>query len=865
MVRTTPQPDLADHPYLINSRADFAGALNALLRGRPVSALWKWLEEHPNPKMGRIARATLYGYFEGTSRPASEDILQRLLQALSVNQDRWPMWTAAWRRAAEAARTITHWDPWRLGVHQALIVPADAGPVSLPTYVPRAHDRRIRARLAELTGPAMLVLIGDSSTGKTRACYEAVIEVLPGWPVERPTEASPAALIALLSGALPDPVVIWLDEIHTYFTGDAKELTAAVAAVEHALYQQRRIVLLGSTWLSYWTDLIRPADSYAPRSTVGVGAHWANLPAVIVEPITPDFSSPADLRALEHAAAHDAMLAEALRTAGTDRHVTQVLAGGPQQLAAYHIRGGSQDPADRAIWAVLTAAIDATRLGHLNPLSAEFLRTAAPGYLNERSRVLPNNWFDAAITSATKPIYGTYALTPLRTDIAPGAADSYRLHDYIQQNAGRQRQYEPTPDSLWDAIAAIPIAPNHRVDLAHAASLRGLFRHTHQLLTQVAETPPFYLTHSYTEALSKAPTAWIRQLSRAGDPSAIAELGNRPVSPESEILLHELMAGGNLVAEEGVAKIIAKRSDEEGLRELAAAGNSYAQDQLAKLITARGDEEGLRELAAAGNSYAQDQLAELIAARGDEEELRKLAAEENSSSMAEILLANLLAQRGDEDGLRELATARNRQAQSLLVHRAVRRGDEDGLRELMAAGDLNAPRALAILLAGRGDEDGLRVLAAAGNHYAQHRLPTLVAKRGDEDELRELMAAGYFMAQGELARLVAVRGGEDELRELAAAGNVVAVGALANMFAERGDAEKLRPLAEGGNWTALDRLTDSAAERGDLSVLRQLRNVGHPTATRRLLELAAQRHSAAIWLGLNDDGTDAERYWPSSA
>ncbi|MGW3917465.1 hypothetical protein ACWEBX_39240, partial [Streptomyces sp. NPDC005070] len=72
-------------------------------------------------------------------------------------------------------RPVAEWDPHDLEVH-----PAGTGLASLervlPRYVPRAHDRLLADAVREATGgrSRMLVLVGSSSTGKTRACWEAV-------------------------------------------------------------------------------------------------------------------------------------------------------------------------------------------------------------------------------------------------------------------------------------------------------------------------------------------------------------------------------------------------------------------------------------------------------------------------------------------------------------------------------------------------------------------------------------------------------------------------------------------------------------------------------------------------------------------
>ena len=74
--------------------------------------------------------------------------------------------------------SLTHvTDPFALEVHRP-VQPEDAPPglPDLPPYVPREHDevlgQVVRAAAGGRSGIA--VLVGGSSTGKTRACWEAL-------------------------------------------------------------------------------------------------------------------------------------------------------------------------------------------------------------------------------------------------------------------------------------------------------------------------------------------------------------------------------------------------------------------------------------------------------------------------------------------------------------------------------------------------------------------------------------------------------------------------------------------------------------------------------------------------------------------
>lgn len=113
-------------------------------------------------------------------------------------------WRALWSRAREAtaggdgspqgqtvleARELPGWpvrdvrDPFALEVQRAIEALGDneASPLPvLPVYVEREHDALLRASVlgAQQGRSALVTLIGGSSNGKTRACWEAV-QLLP--------------------------------------------------------------------------------------------------------------------------------------------------------------------------------------------------------------------------------------------------------------------------------------------------------------------------------------------------------------------------------------------------------------------------------------------------------------------------------------------------------------------------------------------------------------------------------------------------------------------------------------------------------------------------------------------------------------
>jgi hypothetical protein len=100
-----------------------------------------------------------------------------------------------------------------LGVHPVI----GGGP--MPPYVRRPHDELLRAVLdPAVTASRLVVVRGGSSTGKTRAAYEAVADRLADRRLDYPRNA--AALASRLEAGIPARTVLWLGELRKYADDD---------------------------------------------------------------------------------------------------------------------------------------------------------------------------------------------------------------------------------------------------------------------------------------------------------------------------------------------------------------------------------------------------------------------------------------------------------------------------------------------------------------------------------------------------------------------------------------------------------------------------------------------------------------------
>jgi hypothetical protein len=283
--------------------------------------------------------------------------LQTALAALhQLEQQDHPELARTTLRLGRPVHELT--DPFALEVHRAIDTSDRTTPLpDLPIYVERDHDRRLQAIVKQAAEghSAAAVLVGGSSTGKTRACWEAVQTLPDDWRLWHPIDPSrPEAAADALSAVEPQ-TIIWLNEAQHYLLMAASELGERVAAGLRELLRdptRAPVLVLGTIWPEYWATLTTPPspgqqhDPQAQARALLTGTDIA----------VPDaFTGPA-LQALGAAAQADSRLAEAAAHA-EHGHITQFLAGGPALLERYR-------NAPAAAKALIEAAMDARRLGH---------------------------------------------------------------------------------------------------------------------------------------------------------------------------------------------------------------------------------------------------------------------------------------------------------------------------------------------------------------------------------------------------------------------------------------------------------------------------------------------------------------------
>ncbi|GAA0290347.1 hypothetical protein GCM10010302_31110 [Streptomyces polychromogenes] len=715
-------------------------------------------------------------------------------------------------------KPIGDWDPHHLEVH-----PSGPGVGRTPVpvlsgYVAREHDRVLAdaVRAAGSGRPQMVVLVGSSSTGKTRACWEAVQPLAERawrlWHPFNPTRAD-AALEDL--ARVGPRTVVWLNEAQHYL-GDARRGERIAAAVHELLTAADRgpILVLGTLWPEY-------ARRYTASPAPGAPDPHSRVRELLAGRLVtvPDAF---DARALQEAAvrakAGDRLLSEALGRTQTSGRVAQDLAGAPLLLHRYL----TASPGARAL---VEAAMDARRLGVGLHLPQDFLTAAAVDYLGQEDYDDLHNcpdWKRPALAELAEPVHGKQA--PLRSTgprpgrrapaagSDPAEADAggpmLRLADYLEQYGRSARRRLCPPASFWDAAhahlsdaddldaLARRARVRHRLQWAHHLRLRADLAAAGAAPTAPGPTAPVddHPHEPQAVVVEQAPAAGVREVSGVQVPMALhvrgiwrAEAGDRA---EAERLFRRAAEGGHLEALGDLALLREEAGDPHGAETLA------------------------REAAAAGHTEALRRLVELRECGGDHPTAQALAC--------------ALADAGSPDPLCELAARRQEAGDTAAAGRLFRHAAD--------AGHVRAVHLLALLVERAGDRTEAEVLARRA------------ADGGAVEALFDL--AVLRASTGDAART------ESLFQQAADAGHAKATRALVVLWeraGRRAEAEALaRRTARAGRPGALRDLAVLRARTGGLADAEPLFlaavDAGHPDALRELVR----------WRDENGDGSGAE-------
>ncbi len=813
---------------------------------------------------------------------------------------------------AIVARPIGEWNPFDLDVHRAITTPADAQLPELPGYLRRDHDDELARHLADPQRSVLVVLTGGSSTGKTRALYEAVAAHLSDWPLLYP-RTSDTLLGLVQHDRIKSRTVLWLNETQNHLSGPSGDAVAAWLRAVLDGSVPGPIVVLGTLWPQYWANLTAVENPH----TRALLEHSAKRVRV-AERFTAD-----QLSQVRTDSDIDPRLAAA--AIAKDGHVIQTLAGGPALVERYE---HPDRPADRYATAIISAAIDARRLGFRSLLPAALLADAAPGYLSDEDRTdPPPDWFAQGLAQAAKdPVYGITALTARRTQRGAGPPDGYDLHDYLDQHGQVTRNRFPAPQSLWEALTEHTTDGDDLVRLMNVAYPRLLYRYADVLLQRVSgeqrrlvaellvaygridaaiaieEEHPGFLYHAREtmvrlllakdrpdEALRLYMSTVERSQAHPTD-MEIVDMFLDHGAVEEGLQALRYLAGRKFDGEAPaihLAGVLVKLQRVDELRERAEAGDSHAAERLADQLADTGQwAEALSMARHGGHDWRNRWLARRLAGGGRLDRLRELA-ELDPARALDALMTALLAKGEVTEAMEHYEAQVVKDAdylpseelvEALVAHgKASRAADLILTRHSSPLGSRNAQFAH-LVRSMRADgqiDEAMRMLRTLttpgtfGEHWlfaaAEEQLLDLLADQGDWAQvlsmLRDARPGSRSWFVGKLADL----GKLDQLRRLARTGNELAQQFLVIELRKDGrSAEALdlmREFAEGQRDIGVLG-AELLAERRQFAELRERGARGDRPCGRQLAELAylgaMPQAEQLLKYGLTVDGAISE-------
>ncbi|MEV1059455.1 tetratricopeptide repeat protein [Micromonospora chalcea] len=516
-------------------------------------------------------------------------------------------------------------DPLHLGVHRARVARGNA----VPGYIERDVDSEISSHLSNATRQGGLVLIiGDSTAGKSRAAYEAMQRCIPDYRIFAPDNGSDlrSGLVSLF--AATELCVLWLDDFERYLGVDG------LAPSILAQLRMRKLIVVATIRTERYRRLVKSFSldeegNSEHRSLIAATEHVLNQ-------ATPVFLSRRWTQAeiVRAAESDDERVVDALEHTNI-YGIAEYLAAGPKLYDEW--RHAWEPGANPRGAALVAAAVDCTRVGLTDPVPIRLLEEMHETYLDEAGGVLLRpEALPAATEWAQRRRYGVTSL------LLPGKSpDSYRVFDYLPDAYIRSTTVRPVPDSSWSLVI-----DSSREDQKKLFSIAIAAENEQR--TPIAES------------------LW-RTLAESGNGAAAENLGRMLWTAgrqEESIQWLEVAAGANnLEATFRLGWIYEGRKDaanaERWFTQASEAGHTHSMLHLAQLLERAGRlqeaEPWIRGAARENEDQAAATLGRILAHSGrlDEAKLILARAGEEGDGDALVSLGVILDELGQSDAAEE--------------------------------------------------------------------------------------------------------------------------------------------------------------------------------------------------------------------
>jgi tetratricopeptide (TPR) repeat protein len=338
-------------------------------------------------------------------------------------------------------------NPVLLGTHRAAPAEAEPGDQAdsgeAPAYIPRDQDGELRELLA---AGGFVLLVGDSTAGKTRMAFEALHATLPDHSLIAP-DGVDAIPDAVSQAADERRCVLWLDDLER-FLGPGGITAADLARLLSGSGEHRVIVgTIRAVEQARLTADVRDDD----RAWQGLRDVREVLTQARQVRIARLFTMPELERARTRA--WDPRIAQAIEHADT-HGIAEWLAAGPLLLRDWERARSSATETLAQGAAIVTAAVDLRRAGYISPIPRDLLDEIYGHYLDdpEPSRAPRELHGQAWAWATTRRAATTRLLTPVG-DSRVGVFDY--VTDTAQRRAGPlDRVFEPVVRSALAAAGA---------------------------------------------------------------------------------------------------------------------------------------------------------------------------------------------------------------------------------------------------------------------------------------------------------------------------------------------------------------------------------------------------------------------------
>ncbi|GAA1016658.1 hypothetical protein GCM10009556_059290 [Acrocarpospora pleiomorpha] len=359
-------------------------------------------------------------------------------------------------------------DPLRLGVHPAIVLtPTTEAEVKPPVYVPRDVDEQVREQLA--TG-GFLLLVGDSTAGKSRTAFEAMRATLRDHLVIAPHDRS-ALPAAIDHAARATRAVLWLSDLEHYLGtgGLTREQIARLT-----LGKGHRVILatLRSAEQARLTSPPSEIDDTARSSGREIQETLEQAQVIRL----PRRFSPSELERAR-ARTWDARIASALQRAD-EFGIAEYLASGPELQRDFHNAWDvGLNPRGAAL---VAAAIDCRRAGYTSPAPRALIEELHTTYLDAKGghRLQPEP-LEAAWAWATRPRRATTALlspTPETGGEGDRAGGHVVVFDYLVDAAQQaEGPLAHIPEPLIQTALTHVYHPDDADQIASTADRQGRY------------------------------------------------------------------------------------------------------------------------------------------------------------------------------------------------------------------------------------------------------------------------------------------------------------------------------------------------------------------------------------------------------